>query len=152
MPEGCRAEWAILATFACSVDSLAGTHAENGYSDSALMSALCTTLTDYNMFLPNIPGFAAAIFTTVSCYALASLKVRTSCCWGCLTVGVWELSPNPFCSSTACTRTCSLGNPSMQLLGLLAAVFLCWPARTPCVHPSATGWGGPVAGRWCLEQ
>jgi hypothetical protein len=28
------------------------------------------------MFLPNIPGFAAAIFTTVSCYALASMQVR----------------------------------------------------------------------------
>lgn len=27
------------------------------------------------MFLPNIPGFGAAIFTTVSCYALATLRV-----------------------------------------------------------------------------
>lgn len=41
--------------------------------DKSVSTALSA---DYNMFLPNIPGFAAAIFTTVSCYALASMQVR----------------------------------------------------------------------------
>lgn len=45
------------------------------FASTACWNAYGFAAPDYNMFLPNIPGFAAAIFTTVSCYALASLQV-----------------------------------------------------------------------------
>jgi len=131
MPESCGALWAILANLCLQY---AWTHLlalMPIMANAALISTLCTT--DYNMFLPNIPGFAAAIFTTVSCYALASLKVRTSCCWCCPTV-IEELLPDPFSSSSssshsaAYTPTCSLDHPSMQLLELQAASF--WAGRS----------------------
>lgn len=32
---------------------------------------------DYNMFLPNIPGFVAALYTSVTCYGLASSKASS---------------------------------------------------------------------------
>jgi hypothetical protein len=49
------------------------------FASTACWNAYGFAAPDYNMFLPNIPGFAAAIFTTVSCYALASTQVCL--CW-----------------------------------------------------------------------
>jgi hypothetical protein len=43
-----------------------------------LTHAIDQNAADYNMFLPNIPGLAAAIFTTVTCYALSSIQVGSS--------------------------------------------------------------------------
>ena len=46
------------------------------FVSTACWNAYGLAAPDYNMFLPNIPGFCAALSTSVTCYALASRKVR----------------------------------------------------------------------------
>lgn len=48
------------------------------FMSTACWNAYGLAAPDYNMFLPNIPGFIAALYTSITCYALASKKVSTA--------------------------------------------------------------------------
>jgi hypothetical protein len=54
------------------------------FMSTACWNAYGLAAPDYNMFLPNIPGFVAALYTSVTCYGLASRKA-SSCCMTQLT-------------------------------------------------------------------
>ncbi|WIA12507.1 hypothetical protein OEZ85_012540 [Tetradesmus obliquus] len=47
------------------------------FMSTACWNAYGLAAPDYNMFLPNIPGFVAALYTSVTCYGLASSKASS---------------------------------------------------------------------------
>jgi hypothetical protein len=47
------------------------------FMSTACWNAYGLAAPDYNMFLPNIPGFVAALYTSVTCYGLASRKASS---------------------------------------------------------------------------